>query len=60
MYICEKISNITDKQTQEILDNIPEEWNLSGNEKQAIFDFIFKRKIKVEEHFNFLLKEIGL
>lgn len=58
--ICEKISNITDKQIQEILDNIPEEWNLGGNEKQAIFDFIFKRKTKVEEHFNFLLKEIGL
>lgn len=58
--ICEKISNITDKQIQEILDNIPEEWNLCGNEKQAIFDFIFKRKTKVEEHFNFLLKEIGL
>lgn len=60
MYICEKISNITDKQIQEILDNIPGEWNLNVNEKGTIFDFIYKRKTKVEEQFNFLLKEIGL
>lgn len=58
--ICEKISRITDKQIQEILDNIPDEWNLSVNEKESIFDFVYKRKTKVEEQFNFLLKEIGL
>lgn len=58
--ICGKISSITDKQIQEILDNIPVEWNLSVNEKEEIFNFIYKRKTKVEEQFNLLLKEIGL
>lgn len=58
--ICKKIGNIKEEQIQEILDNIPQEWNLKQQEKESIFNFINKRKTEAENQFNFLLKEIGL
>ena len=32
----------------------------SSGQKEAIFNFINKRKTEIEYQFNFLLKEIGL
>ncbi|MBW7841191.1 MAG: hypothetical protein LC124_04470 [Ignavibacteriales bacterium] len=58
--ICKKIENVKEEEIQEILDNIPKEWNLKQQEIESIFNFINKRKTEVENHFNYLLKEIGL
>ncbi|MHB9011836.1 MAG: HipA family kinase [Ignavibacteriaceae bacterium] len=58
--ICFEISKISEVIIRDIIENIPSEWKLSLEEKEGIFNFINKRKISVENHFNILLKNIGL
>lgn len=58
--VCENISKISDKSINKIINSIPKEWFISDSEKASIFNFIQIRKSKVVEHYNLLLKEIGL
>lgn len=58
--ICENISKISDVSINKIINSIPQEWFISDLDKASIFNFIQIRKLKVEEHYNLLLKEIGL
>lgn len=58
--ICAKISTLDDSIIMNAVVNVPSEWKLSDDEKEAIFIFLNKRKSIVENHFNYLLKEIGL
>lgn len=58
--ICKCIEEVDSNKIRDILDNIPVEWKLSSEEKESIFNFINERKTKVENHFDFLLKQIGI
>ncbi|MDP2302529.1 MAG: hypothetical protein Q8N03_08905 [Ignavibacteria bacterium] len=58
--ICTAISALTDKSIYRIVDNIPLEWRINSEEKDAIFNFINTRKYLVKKQFDILLKEIGL
>ena len=57
---CADISNVNDKFISEVVLSVPSQWLLTTLEQKEIIQIIISRKSSLKEHFNFLLKQIGL
>lgn len=50
-----KIESVSKQDLEEIMNDIPNEWQIPEYEKKAIVSFLFERKYKVREHINSLV-----
>ena len=53
------ISNLSDDKISRVIDNIPNNWNISSSEKSSLYNFIIFRKNEIKNIFNGVLKNAG-